>query len=130
MGTTISLSFPVTTADTASALGSGDVDVLATPRLIAWAEAATVALIADALDPSHTTVGTRVDVSHVRASPVGSGISVLATLTQLDGRSLTFEVEAHHHPPIGEAQRVMSGNVSRALVRRDEFNARVSALQV
>ncbi|MGA0092648.1 MAG: thioesterase family protein, partial [Candidatus Nanopelagicales bacterium] len=67
------LAFAVSAADTATALGSGDVPVLATPRLIAWLEAATV----DACPPlgsDETSVGTRVEVEHLAASPVGASV--------------------------------------------------------
>ena len=50
--------------DTATALGSGDVAVLATPRLLAWLEAATVAAAADVVGPGETSVGTRVELEH------------------------------------------------------------------
>ena len=63
----------VTEADFASALGSGDVAVLGTPRMIALAEAATVKAVAGALGDGQTSVGTRVNVRHLAASPLGRG---------------------------------------------------------
>ena len=68
--------------DTAVALGSGDVPVLGTPRLLALAEAATVAAVARHLAPGETTVGTAVTLEHRRASPVGSGLVIEAELTE------------------------------------------------
>ena len=62
----------VTDADTAAAVGSGDVAVLATPRLIAWLEAATVASAAPFVGPGQTSVGTAVRIEHRRATPVGT----------------------------------------------------------
>src|SRR5258708_34791624 len=66
----------VTDADTAQALGSGDVPVLGTPRLLALAEAACVAAVAPQLEEGQTTVGTAVSLEHKRASPVGAPIEV------------------------------------------------------
>ena len=62
----------VTDADTAAALGSGDVPVLGTPRLIAWMEAATVRTVAALLNPGQTTVGTAIRIEHRRATAVGA----------------------------------------------------------
>ena len=81
--------------DTAVALGSGDVEVLATPRLLAWMEAATVEATADVLRPGETSVGTRVELDHQAASPVGSRVTVTAELGHRDGRLLRFSVGAH-----------------------------------
>ena len=67
----------VTDADTAQALGSGDVPVLATPRVLALAEAATVAALAARLDTGQTTVGTRVELDHVAATAVGRHVTGL-----------------------------------------------------
>ena len=109
-------SLDVTDADTAVALGSGDVDVLATPRVLALCEAATVAAVAGALDPAQTTVGTRVELDHLRPSVVGSHVTATATLVSVDGRRLTFDVAA------SEAGDVIArGVVVRALVDRARF---------
>jgi fluoroacetyl-CoA thioesterase len=67
--------------DTAAALGSGDVAVLATPRVLALAERATVQAVAGALDPDETTVGAHVELDHLRPSFVGASIPDRATLT-------------------------------------------------
>ncbi len=65
----------VTDADTAQALGSGDVPVLGTPRLLALAEAASVAAVAPHLASGQTTVGTAVSLEHSRPSPVGTAVT-------------------------------------------------------
>ena len=80
----------VTGADTAEAMGSGNLPVLATPRLLALAEAATVAAVAPQLADGLTTVGTAVSLEHRKASPLGAEIVVEAELTQVDGRRLVF----------------------------------------
>jgi len=80
----------VTGGDTAEAMGSGNLPVLATPRLLALAEAATVAAVAPQLADGLTTVGTAVSLEHRKASPLGAEIVVEAELTEVDGRRLVF----------------------------------------
>src|ERR1700728_5097395 len=80
----------LTGADTAEAMGSGNLPVLATPRLLALAEAATVAAVAPQLTDGLTTVGTAVSLEHRKASPLGAEIVVEAELTEVDGRRLVF----------------------------------------
>jgi len=117
------LEFTVTEADTAAAVGSGDLPVLGTPRLLAWLEAATCAAVAPDLAPGSTTVGTRVDVEHLAASPVGAVVEAAATLTAVDGRVLTFEVSAHDRDSGDVLGR---GRVTRAVVDQERFLARLS----
>ena len=112
----------VTAADTAIALGSGSVPVLATPRLIAWLEAATVDAAVDLPDGA-TTVGTRVDVEHLVASPVGAAVTVEAAITVRDARSLTFDVAAYHDVGNGDVL-IARGQVVRAVVDSERFVAR------
>lgn len=73
--------YEVTDADTAARVGSGDVPVLATPRLIAWLEAATVQAAAPFTGPGQTTVGTAVRIEHKRATKVGGTVEVTADST-------------------------------------------------
>lgn len=114
----------VTTEDTALALGSGDVSVLATPRLIAWLEAATVDACPD-LAPDETSVGTRVDIEHLVASPLGARVDAAAELVHRDGRLLRFAVTAQHDVGQGPVL-VAQGQVTRIVVRREPFLARVA----
>lgn len=120
MGRQASVRHTVGPADTAAALGSGTVDVLATPRLLALMEAATVAALAGELDPGQTSVGTRVQVEHLRPSPVGTEIVVHARLSDVDGRLLRFDLAAEH----ADGALVASGQVTRALVDAQRFLAR------
>ncbi|GAB2675402.1 thioesterase family protein [Thalassiella azotivora] len=113
----------VTAADTAAALGSGDVDVLATPRLLAWCEAATCAALAPSLRPDQTSVGSRVRLDHLLATPVGGRVTVTATVVHVDGRLRRLEVVAHDR----EQRLVATGEVTRVVVDRDRFSARVPA---
>jgi fluoroacetyl-CoA thioesterase len=89
----------VTEADTAIQAGSGDVPVLATPRLLALAEAACVAALESHLGDGMTSVGTGVAMEHRRPSPVGTEIEVEAELTELAGRRLVFGFVARHIRP-------------------------------
>jgi RNA polymerase sigma factor (sigma-70 family) len=112
-GASATSTFTVSDDDTARALGSGDLPVLATPRLLAWCEAATCATVADALAPGSTTVGTRVRLEHTAASAVGAEIRVTATLGYVDGRLLRFEVVAVQG---GDERVVGHGEVTRVVV--------------
>lgn len=105
----------VTDDDTAAALGSGDLPVLATPRLLAWLEQATCAVLD--LDPARTSVGARVEVEHVAASPVGMGVTAVADLVHEDGRLLRFRVAAHD----ARGTLVAHGEVRRVVVDRERF---------
>lgn len=108
----------VTDADTAEALGSGDVPVLGTPKLIAWMEAATVRAVTASLNSGQTTVGTAIRVEHSRATPVGGTVEISATLPRGTGiRPLTFEVVAVD----GWGQVVAAGQIDRVIVDRTRF---------
>src|SRR5215475_13557825 len=91
-GLTARVELTVTDTDTAIALRSVDVPVLATPRVLALVEEATVAATVDALPPGATTVGTRVELEHLSATPVGRTVAAQATLSSVDGRRLAFAV--------------------------------------
>src|SRR4029453_11169374 len=82
----------VTDADTAQWVGSGDVPVLATPRILALAEAATVAATARQIPGGTTPGGPRAEIEHKAPTPVGRVVTALATLAKVDGRKLLFEV--------------------------------------
>ncbi len=124
IGRTATKEFTVTSTDTARALGSGDLPVLATPRLLAWAEAVTCAAIADDLPDGGSSVGTRVQLDHLAASPVGARVTVRATTVYADGRLMRFEVVAEHE--VGEATKLVGhGEVTRVVVDRDRFLARL-----
>lgn len=124
-GLQATLEFTVTDADTAEAVGSGDLPVLGTPRLLAWAEAATCAAVASSLDTGQTSVGTRVQLEHLAASPVGAVVRVSATLGYVDGRLVRFEVVAEHTVGDGEPKVVGHGEVTRVLVDRERFLGRL-----
>ncbi len=119
--------FTVTDADLATALGSGDVPVLATPRMIAWMEAAAVDAVAQTLAETATSVGTAVEVDHVSASPLGAAILVSATVRGAQGSTLHFDCEAIEVGPDGSSSVVGHGSISRAVVDRERFLARLNS---
>ena len=114
----------VTEADTAQELGSGDVPVLGTPRLLALAEAACVAAVAPNLEPGQTTVGTAVSLEHKRPSRVGDSLAVEAELTRIDGRRMWFNFIAYA-PSEGDDVVIGAGTLERMLVDTDRFLAKV-----
>lgn len=104
----------------ASAVGSGDMDVYATPMMVALMERAAMTAVRDALPDGSSTVGTLVNVSHVKASPIGAIIKATATVTQIDGRRIVFRVEASDSKGlIGE------GTHERFVVDREKFLSRL-----
>ncbi len=108
--------------DTATSVGSGDVPVLATPRLLALAEAATVQAVRDRLAPGQTSVGTRVELEHRAASPVGAHVEIAAELTEVDGRRLVFSFTARDR----DRDRVVAaGVIERVVVDRERFVAKL-----
>ena len=109
---------------TALSVGSGRVRVYATPMMIALMENAAVAAVEDALAPGEQTVGVRIEVRHLAATPVGMRVRAEAELIRVDGRTLTFRVSAaDEKEPIGEGIHV------RAVVDAERFDARVQAKQ-
>lgn len=120
-GTRATQSHVVTDADLAPALGSGDVPVLATPRLLAWCEAATCAALAPGLPGATTSVGTRVSLEHLHPTPVHHRVDVTAVLVHTDGRLLRFEVVTHD----ADGKVVAHGEITRVAVQRDRFLSRL-----
>ncbi|MEV5569501.1 hotdog domain-containing protein [Spirillospora sp. NPDC052269] len=120
-GLRVELHLEVTLGDTAVVVGSGDVPVLATPRLVALFEAATVRALEGRLDVTETSVGTRVEIDHLVASPVGALVAIVAELSERDGRRVMFDVRA-----VGEDGTLLAtGRVQRAVVDRERFLARL-----
>jgi len=119
----IGVRYEVVESDTATALGSGDVPVLSTPRLIAWMEAATVACAASFISAGQTTVGTAVRIEHRSPTPVGASVEIAAEPPAAAvGHRLTFAVRATD----SSGKVVASGEIDRAIVDRDRFLAATS----
>ena len=125
VGLRATITAEVTHADTAQALGSGEVPVLGTPRLLALAEAACVAAVAPRLDDGQTTVGIAVSLEHKRASPVGASLEIEAELTRIDGREMSFNFIAYG-PGDGDDAVIGAGTVERMLVDTERFLAGVA----
>jgi fluoroacetyl-CoA thioesterase len=104
---------------TAAHWGSGGVDVLATPHLIGLMESAAVAALDSLLPEGYCSVGVRVDIQHLAATPTGAPVTAAARIVQVDGRKITFEVEAHD-----EVNRIGAGRHERFIVHRERFMAR------
>jgi fluoroacetyl-CoA thioesterase len=120
-GLTAAIRRRVDSASTARQLGSGAVDVLATPELIRLMEMAAVAALADHLPPEFTSVGVAVSVKHLAPTPVGLGVEARATLTEVQGRRLTFQVVARD-----DVEEVAEGTHERVLVEVEGFEARAN----
>jgi fluoroacetyl-CoA thioesterase len=118
-GLTARVELRVTDADTAQSLGSGDVPVLGTPRVLALAETATVAATARQMPGGLTTVGTRAEVEHRAPTPVGRLVVATATLAKMDGRKMLFEVTVRD----GE-ETVAEVRVERVILDRQRFIAK------
>ena len=118
-GLTARVELTVTDADTAQSLGSGDVPVLGTPRVLALAEAATVAATARQMPGGVTTVGVRAEVEHRAPTAVGRQVTAFATLAKVDGRKLLFEVVVRDGEDV-----VAEVRVERMVLDRHRFIAR------
>ncbi len=106
----------VSDADTAVSLGSGDVPVLGTPRLIALCEEATVRALSGQLADGETTVAMQVQFDHLAPTAVGSTVTAEATVEEVKGRRVIFKVSARD-----ERGLVAAGRVTRVLVDRERF---------
>ncbi|MCL1600738.1 MAG: thioesterase [Actinomycetia bacterium] len=106
----------VSDADTAIALGSGDLAVLGTPRVLALCEEASVAVLADHVSSEETSVGTNVALDHLAASGIGAAVEAIATVTAVEGRKILFDVE------VVEGDKVVAkGTHERFIVDRARF---------
>jgi len=123
-GLSAAVDLVVTDADTAIALGSGDVPALATPRIVALVEEATVAAVAPQLTEGQTTVGTRVELDHHAATLVGATVLAEARLADVDGRLLRFDVLLREGTTVAA-----QGRVERVVVDRERFLAKAVAKQ-
>lgn len=108
--------FVVGKEDTAAVIGSGELPVLATPTLIAWMENAAMLSVSDLLPAGETTVGGKIDMTHLRPSAIGTEVKVRATLIKVDGKKLTFQVAAQD-----KTGSIAEGTHIRFIVDRERF---------
>jgi predicted thioesterase len=105
---------------TAPSIGSGKVRVLATPVMINLIEAAALKAIEHLLQPGYQSLGIHLDVHHVAATPVGMRARAIAEVMKVDGRRVTFKVEARD-----EKDLIGHGTHERVVVNVAKFDARV-----
>lgn len=108
-------------ADTALAIGSGDVPVLATPRVVALCEQTSIEAISGHLAAGETTVGHRVQLDHLAPTAVGQTVACEATLEKVTGRRLTFMVSVNDARGL-----VAAGKVTRVVVDTERFLEKVT----
>ena len=125
-GLSAQVELTVTQNDTAQYFGSGDVAVLATPRLVALCEEATLRATDGHLSPKQTSVATRVQFDHLAPVAIGKVVLAEATLVKVEGRRLTFKVSAASLEGDGGGL-VGAGRVTRVLVDEETFLARAGA---
>ena len=102
--------------DTALEVGSGSLLVYATPCMVALMEGAACEAIAEALGENQTTVGTALNIEHISATPVGLDVRAEATVTAVEGKVITFEVNA-----FDEAGPIGKGTHKRVLITAQRF---------
>ncbi len=105
---------------TAPFVGSGRIEVLATPVMINLFEAAALAAVEHLLPPGHQSLGIHLDVSHTAATPVGLRVIATAEVLRLEGRTVTFRVEARD-----EVEPIGGGTHQRVVVSVARFDERV-----
>ena len=107
-------------------MGSGALDVFATPAVVAYMEMAACYAVNDLLEEDDlleeglSTVGTKIDIAHIKASPIGETITATATLKEIDGRRLVFDVTARDSK--GE---IANGTHERFIIKVDKFLAKL-----
>lgn len=106
----------VSECNSAKTLGSGDMDVFATPAMVALMENAAMSAVAAELPEGSATVGTQMNTSHIKASAIGATITASAELLAVDGRKLTFAVKAWDDKGI-----IGEGEHTRVVVDRERF---------
>lgn len=119
-GLTYTSRLTVGEVDTAIALGSGDMPVLATPRMMALMENAAMLAVAPELEGGCTTVGGHIESSHVKPSAIGKEVTATATLTKIEGKKLYFNVIAKMDKVI-----IGEGTHLRFIVNKEKFMSRL-----
>ncbi len=108
-------------ADTAKSVDSGLAEVFATPSMIGLMESAAYRCVSESLDEGMSTVGTKIDVVHSAATPVGMKVWATATLKEIDNRRLVFDVVARD-----EVEQIGSAVHERFIINSEKFMSKVS----
>ena len=103
-------------SNTAKTMGSGSLDVFATPAMVALMEKSAVNAVADYLGEGETTVGTYLGIEHISATPVGMEITAVSEVTEVNGREIVFSVEASDNAGV-----IGKGTHKRFIVNSEKF---------
>ena len=117
-----SVKIKVTNSDTAKQAGSGDLEVFATPKMVALMEEASYKCIAPYLEEGSSSVGTLMNVKHLSATPVGMEVTAESEVIEVDGRRVVFSVKAYD-----EKGLIGEGTHERFIVYKDKFVAKTYA---
>ncbi|MCX7923024.1 MAG: thioesterase family protein [Clostridia bacterium] len=120
IGLSSEIEMNVSEKNTAETVGSGGLDVYATPAMIALMERAAFSAVEPYLPEGYTTVGTSIQIKHVAATPVGMKVRALAELIGVEGKKLLFRVEAYD-----EAEKIGEGQHERYVVDSQKFRNKV-----
>lgn len=120
IGMTFTSATVVGLSNCAATMGSGDLEVFATPAMVALMENAAMNAVAPALPQGSTTVGAEMNTTHIKPSPIGARVQATATLAAVEGRKLTFAVEA-----ADEGGIIGKGTHVRFVVDRERFMAKL-----
>lgn len=121
MGLTGEASVPVDGSNTAKTMGSGELEVFATPSMIALMEKAATNALKELMPAGSTSVGTMINVKHSAATPMGTKVTAKAVLTEVDGKRLVFTVEA-----FDEKEKIGEGRHERFITNIDRFMAKTN----
>ncbi len=120
-GVTLTVVKKVTTQDTAAVYGSGLHNVLSTPAMIALMEGTSMKAVESYLDNGEGTVGTEVNIKHLKATPVGMDVTCTAVLEKVDDRRLTFRVEA-----FDSEGKIGEGMHERFIIDNERFTKKIN----
>ncbi len=120
VGLTFSKFLTVESTMSAKSMGSGDMEVFATPSMVAFMENVAMEALAPLLDEGDSTVGIMINTTHSKATPMGGKVKAIAKVTAVDGRKISFEIEAaDEYGAIGKATH------DRFIVNREKFLSRL-----
>jgi fluoroacetyl-CoA thioesterase len=122
IGASADISFDTDESATAVALGSGDMRVLGTPKVVALCEEAAVAAVAGCLDRGLTTVGSHISLDHLAPTAIGGSVTASASVVSVKGEKLMFEVSVVEGDVV-----VAKGTHARFIVDRERFLTRLDA---
>ncbi len=106
----------VNSSNTAMAMGSGALEVFATPAMVALMEKAATIAVQECLSEEYSTVGTKINIRHMAATPIGMKVSARATLIEADGKRLVFTIEA-----FDDREKIGEGQHERFVISIDKF---------